>query len=173
MSMAAYIAKLEGAGKLRRYVPKGRHPPRRRLYLASAAMQDFDSSSSAVNLLVGKGYVEAALTRWVSGNLIYGDHKRGRFLDKLTPPPPEVWEIRITEPVVQARLFCRFAEPDTLILTNLHTRGHLGDKGSQAWTAALAACVQSWDDIFEGANPFSGSNIHSYVTENCHAFPIC
>ncbi len=173
MSMAAYVTALEGAGKLRRYVPKSRHPPRRRLYLTGAAMKDFDSSSSAVNLLVGKGFVEAALTRWVSGNLIYGDRKRGRFLDKLTPPPPEVWEIRVTEPVVQGRLFGRFAEPDTLILTNLHTRGHLGDKGSQAWKAAMAACVQSWDDAFSGISPFTGPNIHAYVTENCDAFPIC
>jgi hypothetical protein len=136
------------------------------------AMKDFDAPSSAVNMLVGKGFVEAALTRWVSGGLIHGDGKRGRFLDKLSPPPPDIWEIRITEPVVQARLFCRFAEPDTLILTNLHTRGHLGSKGSEGWLKAMATCTQCWDDIFPGEKPFSGTNIHTHVTENCHDFPI-
>jgi hypothetical protein len=171
--MAAYIAKLDGSGKLRRYEPKIRHPLRRRLYMTSSAMKDFDAASSAVNMLVGKGYVEAALTRWVAGNRVYGDHKRGRFLDKLKPPPPDVWEIRVTEPTVQARLFCRFAEPDTLILTNFHTRAHLGNAGSQTWKAAMAACVQSWDDIFAGASPFNAPNIQAHVTENCDAFPIC
>jgi hypothetical protein len=85
-------------------------------------MKDFDDPRSAVNLLVGKGYIAAAMTRWVSGGLVYGDNRRGRYLDRLTSPPPEIWEIRVTEPAVQGRLFGRFAEPDTLILTKFHTR---------------------------------------------------
>lgn len=122
MLIGQYIAKLEGAGKLRRYMPTGRYPPKRRLYLTSSAMKDFDDPRSAVNLLVGKGYIAAAMTRWVSGGLVYGDNRRGRYLDRLTSPPPEIWEIRVTEPAVQGRLFGRFAEPDTLILTKFHTR---------------------------------------------------
>ena len=153
MSIAATIVRLEGAGKLRRYEPRLRRPLRRRLYLAGAAMRDFDSRSSAVNTLVGKGFVEGALTRWVSGGRIYGDQNRGLFLDKLSSPPPEVWEIRVTEPVVQARLFARFAEPDTLILTGFHTRGHLGKKGSQNWIEAMQACKECWDELFPGMHP--------------------
>src|ERR1700724_2916097 len=144
MSIKAHIAILEQGSKLRRCGPRGRHRPRRALFLASKAMKDFDDPSSAVNLLVGKGFIEAALTRWVLGNRIFGDQRKGRFLDRLHPPPPEIWEIRVTEPVVQARLFGRFAEPDTLILTNFHTRGHLKDKGSQAWGTAMADCAQAW-----------------------------
>src|SRR5262249_23009601 len=161
----------EAVGKLRRYVPRTRRAPRRRLYLAAKAMKDLDNPSSAVNLLVGKGFIEAALTRWVSGGLVYGDIK-GRFLDRLGPPPPEIWEVRVTDPTVQARLFGRFAEPDTLILTSFHTRSFLGRKGSAGWLAAMSDCANVWDELFPENPPFTGPNINAYVTENCDAFPI-
>jgi hypothetical protein len=172
VSIKAHIAGYEAAGKLRRYVPRSRHAPRRRLYLASMAMKDFDDPSSAVNLLVGTGFIEAAMARWVSGGLVYGDARKGRFLDRLCPPPPEIWELRVTEPVVQARLFGRFAEPDTLILTKFHTRQLLGNKGSEGWNQAMNHCEKIWNDLFPDIAPFCASNIHAYVTENCDDFPI-
>jgi hypothetical protein len=135
-------------------------------------MKDFDDPNSAVNLLVGKGFVAAAMTRWVSGGRVYGDKRRGRYLDRLALPPPEVWEIRVTEPIVQARLFGRFAEPDTLILTRFHTRAYLGKKGSAEWNGAMAECVTIWDATFLGIPPYIGSSVHDYVTENCDAFPL-
>lgn len=171
MAISTHIARLEASGDLRRYEHRSRHAPRRRLYLGRRAMKEFDDPSSAVNLLVGNGFIKAALTRWVSGGRIYGDRRR-RFLSRLSPPPPEIWEIRVTEPIVQARLFGRFAEPDTLILTNFHTRGHLGDKGSAAWKTAMADCERLWRDLFQNMEPFCGNNINAYVTENCDAFPI-
>jgi len=61
MSIHAKIVALDAAGKLKRYVPHTRHPPKRRLYLADAAWKDLTDSQSAVNILVGAGYVEAAL----------------------------------------------------------------------------------------------------------------
>jgi hypothetical protein len=172
MSIKTHIAALEAAGKLRRYVPKGRHPPKRLLYLAGDAMKDFDDPSSAVNLLVGKGFIEAALTRWSTGGLVWGDKKRGRFIVRLCPPPPEIWEVRVIEPTVHARLFGRFAEPDNLILTKFHTRRLLGNKGSQGWTAAMNNCAAAWDGLLPNNPPFSASTIHDYVTENCDDFPI-
>ena len=135
-------------------------------------MRDFDDPHSAVNSLVGKGFIAAAMTRWVSGGLVYGDRQRGRFLDRLQGPPPEIWEIRVTEPVVQARLFGRFAEADTLILSKFHTRGYLGQKGSDAWSGAMTNCAQVWDDAFPGIPPHSAPTIHGYVTENCDDFPL-
>jgi hypothetical protein len=112
------------------------------------------------------------MTRWVSGGLVYGNNRRGLFLDRLQAPPPEIWEIRVTEPAVQARLIGRFAEPDTLILTKFHTRSYLGKKGSAAWNAATAACVQEWTETFGGHTPFTGATIGHYVTENCDGFPL-
>jgi hypothetical protein len=135
-------------------------------------MNDFDAPNSAVNLLVGKGFVAGAMTRWVSGGWVYGNNRRGLFLDRLQAPPSEIWEIRVTEPAVQARLFGRFAEPDTLILTKFHTRGFLGNKGSAGWNAAAAACVQEWTSTFGSHAPFTGATIGDYVTENYDAFPL-
>lgn len=173
MSIQAEIARLEGLGKLRRYVvPATRNAPKRRLYLAIEAMSDLDKRDSAVNLLVGRPFIEAALARWVSGGRIYGNKRRGLFLDRLDPPPSEIWEIRVTEPVTQARLFGRFAEPDTLILSRFHTRQMLSDRGSAAWKSATQACEACWNDLFPGRTPFSGPNIRSYVTDNCDDFPI-
>ena len=172
MSTSTTIVSLEGAGKLTRYTPRTRHPPKRRLYLAQPALKDLTDSQSAVNILVGRGFLEASLTRWVSGGLVYGDEKRGRFLFRLEAPPPEVWEVRVTEPTIQARLLGRFAEPDTLILTKFYTRQLLGDKGSAAWAGAMGECVSTWTGLFGSIAPFSGTTIHEYVTENCDDFPI-
>jgi hypothetical protein len=115
--------------------------------LGPDAQKDLLDPSSATNALVGKAYIVAALDRWVLGEKIYGK-KRGEFLDRLKPPPPDVWEIRVTVPAVQARMFGRFAEPDTLILTKFHTRAMLGDKGSQGWNQAMAHCCGSWESMF-------------------------
>jgi hypothetical protein len=112
------------------------------------------------------------MARWVLGGLVYGNRERGLFPDRLDPPPPEVWEIRVIEHNPQARLFGRFAEQDTLILTAFHTRGHLGKKASRAWSDAMSACTSSWERLFPGMSPFSGHTIHDYVSENCHDFPI-
>jgi hypothetical protein len=171
MSIAGQIRTL-GPGKLRPFVPRSRHKPRRRLFLSEQAQKDFDDPHSAVNILVGKGFIEASMTRWVLGERIYGTSKRGTFLDRLSSPPPEVWEIRVTEPSSQARLFGRFAEQDTLILTRFHTRSFLGDKGSQAWKNAMAECVAIWDTLFPGLAPYSGLTIHHYVSEQCDTFPL-
>ena len=74
----------------------------------------------------------------------------------------------VTEPVIHARLFCRFAEPDTLIVTKFHTRKLLGNKGSEAWKLAMMECEKAWNSLFS-APPFVGKTIHDYVTENCDA----
>jgi hypothetical protein len=152
-------------------MPRPPKVARRRLFLGADAANDRTSPQSAPNLLVGKGFILAALDRWTAGERVYGK-KRGEFLDRLDPPPPDVWEIRVTAPRPQARLFGRFAEPDTLILTKFHTRDLLDGKGSQAWNAAMAHCDQYWKTNFPGIPHFTAGSIHSYVTENCDDYPI-
>jgi len=141
------IKVLEAAGVLVRYMPRSSRAPKRRLFLGPDAHKDLTDPQSATNLLVGKGYILAALDRWTVGEKVYGV-KRGEFLDRLEPPPPEVWEIRMTPPRIQARLFGRFAEPDTLILTKFHTRSMLGNRGSPGWAQAMNHCDQCWDTHF-------------------------
>jgi hypothetical protein len=172
MSTQAQIIKLEAAGTLVRYMPRISRPPRRRLFLGPDAQKDLVDSASATNALVGRGYILAALDKWVLGEKVHGK-KRGEFLDRLNPPPPDVWEIRVTVPAVQARLFGRFAAPDTLILTKFHTRSMLGNKGSQGWNKAMAHCDQSWNTLFPGIPCFTHkNNVREYVTENCDDYPI-
>jgi hypothetical protein len=171
MSTQQTIIKLEAAGTLVRYMPRVKRPPKRRLFLGPDAQKDLLDPSSATNLLVGKGHIVAALDHWVLGEKIYGK-KRGEFLDRLKPPPPDVWEIRVTAPRPQARLFGRFAEPDTLILTKFHTRSMLGNRGSQGWNQAMAHCKQCWEAIFPGTDYFTHQYVSGYVTENFDAFPI-
>jgi hypothetical protein len=171
MSTQQTIIKLETAGALVRYMPRVNRPPRRALFLAPDAQKDLADPHSATNSLVGKGHILNALDRWVLGDRIYGI-KRGEFLDRLKPPPPDVWEIRVTPPAVQARLFGRFAEPNTLILTKFHTRSLLGDRGSEGWNVAMNHCRKCWDDLFPECPCFTHSDVNFYVTENCDAFPI-
>ncbi len=172
MSIANEIYGLECAGKIHRVEVRSRHTLKRRLYLTSAAKRDHDNDHSPVNFLTGRGFVEAAFSRWVTGGQIYASDsgRKGKFLKELDPPPPDIWEIRLTEPAVQARLIGSFAEPDTLILTGLHTRQHLGKRGSANWDAAIKNCEESWAGL--GLPRFHADTIHKYVTENCDDFPL-
>jgi hypothetical protein len=171
MSIQAQIIKLEGSGTLVRYMPRFSRPPKRRLFLGPTAQKNLMDPSSATNALVGKGHILAALDRWVLGEKVHGK-KRGEFLDRLKPPPPDVWEIRVTAPTPQARLFGRFAEPDTLILTKFHTRSMLGKRGSEGWNHAMAHCKLCWEEMFPNMTCFTHYDVSGYVTENCDAFPI-
>lgn len=45
------------------YRPLSRYPARRRLYLAGQAIRDFNDRGPAVNLLIGAGAIEAAMSR--------------------------------------------------------------------------------------------------------------
>ena len=178
MSIRTRLRELESEKppKLKRFKPTlTARAAQRLIFFAGQAMVDLEKSDSAVNLLSSPGDIVAALNRWTTGGLVHGNKRRGKFLDDLCPPPPEIWEIRITEPapaLQQVRLLGRFACPDALVIFRAHTRGFLGDKGSQNWKDATSACETGWNALFPGFAPFSAKTIHEYVTENCHAFPI-
>lgn len=91
---------------------------------------------------------------------------------RLAEPPPEIWEIRVTEPKTQqVRMLGRFLIADALVLTNFHTRSYLGRFGSHAWATAMTQCVATWNRLFDFP-PHTGSVIGDYVTENCDVFPV-
>jgi hypothetical protein len=142
------------------------------LWLVGQAMTAFRDPASAANLLAGKGAIVAAMARWTLGEHVHGNRSRGQFIASLEPPPPDVWEMRIREPIVQARFIGFFAEPDTLVFAQLHTRGYLGKKGSAGWKDAMEAAVAEWERLFPGHRPFSGAAIGDYITEACDDFPI-
>ena len=172
MSIRATIKALVRAGDLTPYLPKSRNPPRRRLYMTRKAGDDLLNPRSASNLLSGRAPIQAALEHWTRGDRVFGSKRGGGFLKRLEPPPDEIWEIRVTNPVVQSRLFGRFAEPDTLILCSFYTRNFLGKRNSKNWQIAMKECERLWDDLFGKTRPFCGFYISDYVTENCDDFPI-
>ena len=170
MSIQTIIKSLAQAGDLVAYQPqfvRTRKGSGRRLYMTKAAWQEHANPYSAASLLGLRGSIEAAMTRWVNNELVYKE-----FLARLKPPPPEIWEIRVTWPQPQIRLFCRFAEPDTLILTRFRARNILGKKGSIAWSEAMVGCEADWNALNPPLTPFSATSIAEYVTENCNDFPI-
>jgi hypothetical protein len=173
MSIRPYILALERA-KPPRLFPYACPPlpAKRRLYLTEEAVKDVQNRDRPIQILDLRGMVEAGLRRWILGQRVYVDlNGKPRFLKPLCPPPSEIWEMRFTDPRVQVRLFCRFAEANTLIGTKFHTRQLLNNKGQ--WREAMDACEQAWKDLFPSHDPFSGTSIHEYVTENCDDFPLC
>lgn len=173
MSIRDRIIALEGS-ELWRFEPRG-YRVKRRLYLTSAAMKDLTDAGSAINVLHLRGFVQSALVHWVTGGRVRADTKgRARFLKRLCPPPPEIWEVRVTDPVPQVRLLGCVVEPDTLVLTKFHTRRYLGDKRSpnSGWREALPACAAALAALFPGEPLFQRNSIKDYVTENCDDYPI-
>jgi hypothetical protein len=158
--------------------PRSRRTARRRLYLTMEALRDLQDPASAINLLAWnkgrtRGLIEAALDRWVLGDLVYLNKKR-RYMCRLDPPPPEIWEVRVTEPQPQVRLFGRFIEPDTFIITKFRSRTELGDKGSRAWESAMRDCARRWTQLFPTISPYTANTVHEYITENCDDYgPEC
>jgi hypothetical protein len=176
MSIAATIAALEAQGVLVRYVPQRTlRFSARRLYLSQRMTQKLGDPNNGVIRLVGKGEIEAALTLWAAGEHIYdnGRAKAGPgFLRRLLGPPPEIWEIRVTNPTPQARIFGRFAEPDTFVATDMCTRQVLGRKGSRAWASVMLQCANDWGQILPNHAPHTGTKLSEYVTEKCDDFLI-
>jgi hypothetical protein len=179
MSIADTLKALELSQALIRWTPtRTRRTPKRRLYLAREAMRDLCDPGSAINRSAWnrghtRGRIEANLDLWVLGGYVYLS-KRARFICRLSPPPPEIWEIRVTEPRPQVRLFCRFIEPDTLIVTKMRMRSDFGDKGSRTWETAMNDCVRAWAGLFPMMPPFSAVATDDYITENCDDYgPDC
>lgn len=175
MSTEEQLAKLCEEGLLRKFVARSRRSSKRRLYLTKYASEQIDSPYSNIGLFGVTGEVEAAMAHWTLGEHIYSDDEgNASFLKRLKLPPPEVWNIRVTQPDPQVRIFSRFVLPDALIATHTVLRGDLSEKGRRStkkWNAVMEACVSSWNSLELGA-PFSGLTVHDYVTENCDDFSI-
>jgi hypothetical protein len=140
---------------------------KRRLYLTATARKHLTDPNSATNLLHLRGYIHNALIHWVSGGRIRADERmKPRFLKRLCPPPPAIWEVRVTDPVPQVRLIGRIVEQDILILDRFHTRSYLGDKGDRGWKEAMEGCHAALSKIFPGEPLIMANTIYAYVSEN-------
>lgn len=172
MSIQDLIKASEGT-LLWRFEPPNRAPLKRRLFLTARARKELTDPRSLINGLGVRGYIQNALVRWVTGGLVHADERgKPRFLKRLCPPPPEIWEIRVTDPRPQIRLLGRIVEPDTLVLTRFHTRDHL-DNPNTGWKVEMPACAADLETIFAGEPLMMKGSIRDYVTENCHDYEIC
>jgi len=115
--------------------------------------------------------IRATFTHWVLGGLIYASAKK-RILKDLCPPPPEIWELRITEPEPQYRAIGRIVQPDTFIVTDILNRDYLGDFGSNAWGNAMRDCDEQIQQLNITPAFFVGQKVADYVSKNCQDFPI-
>lgn len=147
---------------------------KRRAFLTRSAVKELTGEQSALMILGGAtaiAHIHNALTRWVTGGRVYRTADT-HFLKDLDPPPPEIWEIRVTEPRPQFRVFGRFLERDTFIVTHFHSRSFLKEKGSAMWEQAMKECANEWVSLPCMPDPLSGNTIGDYVGENYDDFPI-
>jgi hypothetical protein len=176
MSIDDEISAHAKAGALVLFRPRSRRPIRRLLFLTRNAAKALSDPHSAVELLGSRAAIEDAMTRWTTGERVNGHRIDGilrcSFICRLAPPPPEIWEIRITEPIVRSRILGRFAEPDILIATSLRTRTLLGRRCSSNWAVAMKDCEQTWNQLFPARTPFTAARAREYITENCDDFEL-
>jgi len=168
MSISDLIIKAEQNGQLLRYIPRALRGCKRAAFLSKEAYNDINKELSAASLLGGTGYIHAALTKWVNGEYIY----KG-FIKRLAKPPPDIWEIKVTEPNPQWRIFFRFADKDTIIISKCYSRNTLKDKNSQAWKEAMNGCETFWNNIFGNISPFVNEDRSiNYVSDKCDDFKV-
>jgi hypothetical protein len=172
---ASLVGELENAKKIVRYKPDGNRKAQRCLFLTSDAVKEYNNDQSAAILLAKRGPIKNALDHWTLGKRIWGHESRGkfsegRFLKPLHPPPHHIWEIKVTEPIIQIRLFVMFIERDMLLLTSLHARGFLDENDN--WKKVMEASAKSWASLFPNNNPLVGQSIGDYISENYDEFPI-
>lgn len=151
--------------------PKGQ-TARRGLLLAPEAQKALKDPNSPIVVLGYRPQTLVMMEKWVTEGVMpsrLGGKAREAHLARLDPPPPEVWEFRITEPArSQVRVFGRFARPNLFVATHIISRHLLGKVGSSVWRNALRDCVSAWEALFPGVSPHSGTSLHEYVTQNSY-----
>lgn len=175
MSTANLVGNLENAKRIVRYQPDGNRNARRCLFLTADAVKEYNNDQSAVILLAKRGPIKNAFDHWTLGRRIWaresgGVYTEGRFLKPLHPPPPNIWEIKVTEPVVQVRIFGLFIKQDNFLVTSFHTRRFL-DEG-QNWLDVMNKSSDAWNLLFPTVSPLVGSKIGDYISENYDEFQV-
>jgi hypothetical protein len=158
-----------------RYKPKGNRAARRCLFLATDILKEYDNDTSACVSLAGRGPIKSVFEHWTLGQRIYGRKEKGKFVRgafmcPLDPPPPDIWEIRVTQPTNQVRIFGLFTAPNHFLATNMHTRRFLDEDAG--WAEAMKRSAEIWNGLFPNSQPFRGTTVHDYITEKCDDFPI-
>jgi hypothetical protein len=98
----------------------------------------------------------------------------GAVLARLDAPPPDVWELRVTDPSPQFRILGQFVEKDVFVATAIHNRSILRSRNrsnrarSQGWKDAMHECAASFRGMFGAIRPVTGNDITAFISENYH-----
>lgn len=178
MSIEATLSELEIAGDLVRFTPRKGLASKRGLFMTVPLDTALSHPNSTVAHYKARKHILRLFERWVTGELMtisMNGGGTGAFIAQLDPPPPDIWELRVTEPRPQFRVFCRFIAKDLIVATCVRTRDELGPrsvrskKRSKAWTDAMYDCKTQWDKILPGTTPIAGHLSTDFVTECEHA----
>lgn len=176
-SINSHLVELEKQGLLKRYAPSSAKKVVRALYFTKSVDDEISGAQSGVNFHRARAFVERVMERWVLGERIIvsmAGGGTGAVLARLDPPPPGVWEFRITEPRTQFRMFGQFVAKDVMVVTGIHNRSVLGDryrsnnKRSVEWADAMHECAQSVRKLIDPCQPLLTDDPADYLSENFH-----
>lgn len=152
--------------------PKG-FKSKRALFISKSVMNEILKANSNVGFHNCRPHIEAVFDNWVKGVEVavsLGGSGKGALLARLDPPPPNIWELRVTDPSPQFRVFCMFAAKDILVATQIENRNVLGSKQtktgkkSAAWTKIMQDCNNEWVRLFPNNIPFDSANLDEMMT---------
>ncbi|RWC61515.1 hypothetical protein [Mesorhizobium sp.] len=176
MSIRIHLNGLVSKGSLHSFMVHHPLRPMRALYFTPAVFKELNDPASTVNYHGVRADCLRVMERWVSGGSIamsMSGSGKGAVLARLDPPPPDAWELRITEPNVQFRLFCQFVEKDVLVATHMRPRGTLlgkkmrsGKTRSSAWTGAMWDCKKACQSLITPHVAIGGDDPASFISES-------
>jgi hypothetical protein len=149
----------------------------RALYFTPAVLKELNDPASSVHYHNVRADCLRVMERWVSGGEIpmsMSGSGKGTVLARLDPPPPDMWEFRVTEPRSQFRIFGQFVEKDVFVATHIRSRASLlgtkmrsgGKQRSRGWTDAMYDCIKVCQSLIAPYVPLSGNDPAEFVSEN-------
>jgi hypothetical protein len=169
MSIEGQLVARETDGSIYAFKPPKGFKAKRALYLSIPVLREITGTNTNVAFHKCKMDIERVFDSWVKGDEIRVSTKgsgKGATLAKLDPPPDGVWELRITEPRVQFRVFCQFAKKDFLVATAIENRGVLGNKYTangkfaREWQRVLQHSNKEWGRLFPTFDPLSTPDLN-------------
>lgn len=178
MSIEDQLVAREEDGKIHAFKPPKGFKAKRALYISSSVLKEITGANTNVAFHKCKMDIERVFDSWVKGDEFRVSETgsgKGATLAKLDPPPEGVWELRITEPKTQFRVFCQFAKKDVLVATAIENRNILGDKYTangkfaKEWQRVMHGSKNAWDGLFPGCAPVVVSDLNLLISGWTHA----
>lgn len=178
MSIEDQLVAREKDGSIHAFKPPKGFKAKRALYISTPVLREITGPNTNVAFHKCKMDIERVFDSWVKGDefrVSATGAGKGATLAKLDPPPEGVWELRITEPKTQFRVFCQFAKKDVLVATGIENRGILGNKytanGKFAvqWQRVMHGSNNAWNGLFSSCAPAVTTDLNLLISGWTHA----